>query len=147
MDYDFTPEAHTLNIPKNAYRQKIKCPHCFSFFVDNGQCESCGKKIQTQLDFSTHGFFSDKNIYTLKENYLRERTLLEKLFPESHLINKMFDRRKENSEYKRFLMMRLRDLHQLQKMGYLSDREMYLISFEADVVMTELFQFELNDRE
>ena len=66
MDLDFIPDNNSLFIPQNVYRPIKRCAFCYSVYITDTKCESCGKVI----DFNFIGEpLGNKSFFSLKERY------------------------------------------------------------------------------
>lgn len=120
-------------------QQVLRCPKCHSVFVENDKCESC----DYNLNFDHLGEpLGIKSYFSLKEEYLNERSLVLNLFPifkrlitpssdreferklifRFELLLKYLDDYYENAnKYKLYVLEVEQIIEELQKLGYNSE--------------------------
>lgn len=137
MNFDFTPDQHSLYIPKEAYRPVKRCPFCHSVYISDTKCETC----QRALDFDLIGQpFSYKSGYQLKERYIKSMPLFDRFFPSFE--NK---KSKEAKSLIRNLEKRLRDLCLgFSTPGMIQDQDRKLFYIESKYIVDELIDYDVH---
>lgn len=78
MDYDFRVDQDYLRIPSSVYRPVKRCPFCQSVFINEKNCESCGRSL---IYHPIGEPFSAKSLYGLKERYIESMNVFVRYFP------------------------------------------------------------------
>ncbi len=78
MNYDFQTLPDVINVPKSAYKTIKRCQYCQSVFLNEKNCESCGRSLEYDLIGEP---FGPKSFYGLKGRYLENQNKLQHIFP------------------------------------------------------------------
>ncbi len=74
----FSPLGDVLVIPKSAYRPIKKCLYCNSIYINDINCEACGRS----LVYDPVGIpFGGKSYFAIKERYVESFPLVLRYFP------------------------------------------------------------------
>jgi len=78
MNYDFQTLPDVIKVPQSAYRPIKRCQNCQSVFINEKNCESCGRSLEYHL---IGELFSAKSYYGIKERYVENQNKLLYFFP------------------------------------------------------------------
>ncbi len=137
MDYDFQTPSETLRIPASAYRPIKRCSYCQSVFINEKNCESCGRSM---LYHPVGEPFGAKSFYGIKERYIESMHLFNRLFPQ-------FENKKSSTaqSYVRKLSKRFSDLiTAFNSPEIIASEQRKLFYIESLELVDELLRYDVN---
>lgn len=137
MDYDFQTTASTLRIPTTAYRPVKRCPYCESVFINDKNCESCGRSM---LYHPIGEPFGAQSFYGIKERYVEAFHPFYRFFPQ-------FENKKSPAanSYVRKISKRFADLiAAFNSTALIAPEQRKLFYVESMVLIDELLRYEIH---